>query len=78
MTSSGLSVSLRTQQASIARSATELVPRLRYTYATWSLAARPRHEPPKEHPVRLQLVIGDDRAEASLHNLERLENRPLC
>jgi hypothetical protein len=26
---------------------------------------------------RLQLVIGDDRAEMSLHDLERLENRPL-
>src|SRR5439155_4256566 len=25
----------------------------------------------------LQLVIGDDRAEVSLHDLERLENRPL-
>jgi hypothetical protein len=29
-------------------------------------------------PVRLQLVLGRDRAEVSLHNLERLENRPLC
>jgi hypothetical protein len=28
--------------------------------------------------VRLQLVLGDDRAEVSLDNLERLENRPLC
>jgi septum formation topological specificity factor MinE len=28
--------------------------------------------------LRLQLVIGDDRAEVSLHNLERLEDRPLC
>src|SRR5438034_9876602 len=28
--------------------------------------------------VRLQLVIGDDRAEVSLDSLERLENRPLC
>jgi hypothetical protein len=27
--------------------------------------------------VRLQLVLGDDRAEVSLDNLERLENRPL-
>jgi hypothetical protein len=28
--------------------------------------------------VRLQLVLGNDRAEVSLDNLERLENRPLC
>src|SRR5712691_5129961 len=28
--------------------------------------------------VRLQLVLGDDRAEVSLNNLERLENRSLC
>jgi hypothetical protein len=28
--------------------------------------------------VRLQLVLGDDRAEVSLDNLERLENRSLC
>ena len=28
--------------------------------------------------LRLQLVLGDDRAEVSLHDLERLENRPLC
>jgi hypothetical protein len=27
---------------------------------------------------RLQLVLGDDRAEVSLDNLERLENWPLC
>ena len=27
--------------------------------------------------LRLQLVIGGDRAEVSLHNLERLEDRPL-
>jgi hypothetical protein len=26
---------------------------------------------------RFQLVVGDDRAEVSLHDLERLENRPL-
>lgn len=31
------------------------------------------------HPrVRLQLVLGDDRAEVSLDDLKRLENRPLC
>ena len=29
-------------------------------------------------PVRSQLELGNDRAEVSLHNLERLENRPLC
>jgi len=28
--------------------------------------------------VRLQLVLGDDRAEVSLDNLQRLLNRPLC
>lgn len=28
--------------------------------------------------VRLQLALGDDRAEVSLDSLERLENRPLC
>jgi hypothetical protein len=28
--------------------------------------------------VRLQLVLGDDRAEVSLDDLKRLENRPLC
>ena len=28
--------------------------------------------------ARLQLVLGNDRAEVSLDNLERLENRPLC
>jgi hypothetical protein len=27
---------------------------------------------------RLQLALGDDRAEVSLDSLERLENRPLC
>jgi hypothetical protein len=28
--------------------------------------------------VRLQLALGDDRAEVSLDSLERFENRPLC
>jgi hypothetical protein len=28
--------------------------------------------------LRLQLVVGDERAEVSLDDLERLENRPLC
>ncbi len=28
--------------------------------------------------LRLQLVLGDDRAEVSLDNLKRLEHRPLC
>ncbi len=30
------------------------------------------------HKLRLQLVLGDDRAEVSLDDLERLENWPLC
>jgi hypothetical protein len=38
-----------------------------------------RTEARGSHPAsgRLQLVIGDDRAEMSLHDLERLEDRPL-
>jgi hypothetical protein len=35
----------------------------------------PASGPPR---VRLQLALGDDRAEVSLDSLERLENRPLC
>jgi len=69
----------------------ELVLRLRRertavvdAYAGGSLGAELRRDRPNLLPcravprVRLQLVLGDDRAEMSLDDLECLENRPQC